>query len=197
MSVDGPEGSVADGRRAFVSSTGRGGDVVSIVNPCEIRDGYHSRMPGVLPVSEGSPTCCPRVVDHSRIGTCCWGCQSQRIGVDSRTRSLRALATQGRIQPARFSSGLRPGQSMRQWMSPCTSRHRQVRQLPLRQELGRATPACSAASSSGVSASAGNCSPEGNRITRWDMTDKGGRLGTRGGGMRPSAPLSAGSGYCR
>ncbi len=62
--------------------------------------------------------------------------------------ALRGSATQGRIRPSVFSSALRPGQGMRCSLLPLTRRAKQVRQVPVRQDQGSATPAASPASSS-------------------------------------------------
>ena len=67
----------------------------------------------------------------------------------AKTTSDTGYATQGRMQPAAFSSGLRPGQSMRYTTRPLDSWQMQARQVPLRHELTAAKPARSAASNSG------------------------------------------------
>jgi hypothetical protein len=83
----------------------------------------------------------------------------------SMTRSEQACATHGRIRPCFFSSALMPGHSMLYRTRPLIKRHRQVRQVPLRQELGRAIPAARAAASSGVAPFTSNDNPTGSITT--------------------------------
>ncbi len=65
------------------------------------------------------------------------------------------------MQPACFSSRLRPGQAMRYATRPLASWQMQARQVPLRHELTTARPARSAACSSGKSAGASKQGPPG------------------------------------
>lgn len=83
----------------------------------------------------------------------------------SMTRSVSAVATQGRIHPSAFSSRLIPGHSMRWRTRPETTLHMQVRQVPLRQDLGNRTRAAIAASSNVTEAGAENVKPCGSMRT--------------------------------
>ena len=83
----------------------------------------------------------------------------------SSTTSVSGSATQGRIHPSVFSSALRPGHSMVCRTSPARRRHRQVRQVPLRHELGSSMPAASNACSKVVDAPTATRAPSGMTVT--------------------------------